>query len=102
MYQLTVSYAHPQDPEAFLSHYEQVHLPLAAKFPRLVTASWQRCETLDGSQPPHFVIAQLCWETKEDALADMGTDEGKAVARDLRNFAQAGVDMDFGELNPAR
>jgi uncharacterized protein (TIGR02118 family) len=101
MYQLTAVYAHPEDPEAFLAHYRDVHVPLAAKMPNVREVGWLRSETPDGTKPPHFVVAVLRWDTREDALAALGSPEGEAAVADLANFAGAGVDIEFGELNTA-
>jgi uncharacterized protein (TIGR02118 family) len=35
MFQLTVFYGQPQDPQAFDRYYEQTHTPLAKKIPGL-------------------------------------------------------------------
>ncbi|MBC2637454.1 EthD family reductase [Rhodococcus wratislaviensis] len=34
MYQLTATYNHPQDPDAFLGHYRSTHVPIAREFPK--------------------------------------------------------------------
>lgn len=99
MYQLTAVYAHPEDPEAFLKHYRDVHIPLAAKLPNVRDVGWIRCETPDGTKPAHFVVAVLRWDSKQDALAALGSPQGEATVADLDNFAGAGVDIEFGEVN---
>ena len=85
MYQLTAVYAHPEDPEASLRHYRGVHIPLAAKLPNVRDIGWIRCETPDGTRPVHFVVAVLRWDSKEDALAALGSPEGEAAVADLGN-----------------
>jgi hypothetical protein len=52
-------------------------------------------ETPAGSRPAHFLIAVLRWDTKEDALA---SPPGEAAVADLANFADAGVDIELGEV----
>ncbi|MDN5916365.1 MAG: EthD family reductase [Pseudonocardia sp.] len=98
MYQLTASYAHPDDPDAFLEHYRTRHAPLARDFPAVRSYTWKICETPDGSKPAHFVIAFVTWDTKEDALAALSSPAGEAAVADLANFATAGVDIELGEL----
>ncbi len=98
MYQVVVSYAHPEDPDAFVEHYAGTHAPLAHAIPGLTSFTWMVCETADGSRPPHFVIARLEFASKEDALAGLGGPEGQAAVADLANFAQAGVELDLGEI----
>lgn len=98
MYQLTATYAHPEDPEAFLTHYRTTHAALARRLPKLGFLGWTICESANGSPPPHFVIAVLHWDNKDDALAALASPEGTAVVADLANFAGAGVEIDLGEV----
>lgn len=98
MYQLTASYAHPKDSEAFLEHYRSKHAPLAKKLPNLKSFAWKVCETADGTRPPHFVIAVLRWDNRDEALAALASSAGKETVADLANFAAAGVDIDLGEV----
>lgn len=98
MYQLTASYAHPEDPDAFLAHYRTTHAVLARKIPQVRSFGWKVCESADGSRPPHFLIAMLRWDSKDDALAALTSPEGEATVADLANFAGAGVDIDLGEV----
>ena len=98
MYQLTASYAHPADPDAFLEHYREKHVPIAREFPKARFFGWTICETADGSRPPHFLIAVVHWDSQDDALAALASPAGKAAVADLANFAAAGVDIDLGEI----
>lgn len=97
-YQLIASYAHPEDPEAFLDHYANVHAPIGATFPDLRAYTWVVCETPDGTRPEHFVIATLTWDSRDQALAALASEPGKAAVADLATFAQAGVALEFGEV----
>ncbi len=38
------------------------------------------------------------WESKEAALASLGSDAGQRAVADLANFAEAGCEMQFGEV----
>jgi uncharacterized protein (TIGR02118 family) len=98
VYQLTAVYAHPADPAAFVEHYRTTHAPIAKEFPKLRSFGWTLTETADGSPPPHFLIAVLTWDSKDDALAALGSPAGEAAVADLANFAQAGVDIELGEV----
>jgi uncharacterized protein (TIGR02118 family) len=101
MYQPIATYAHPEGPEAFVSHYRGVHIPLAAKLPRVRDVGWIRCETPDGTKPAHVVVAVLRRDSEADALAALESPEMEAAVADLGNFAGAGVDIEFGEVNTA-
>lgn len=98
MYRLTASYAHPADPDALVAHYRDVHAKLGAKLPELRSFGWGVCETPDGTKPAHALVAVLDWDTKEAALAAFDSPAGKEAVADLQNFAQAGVDLEFQEV----
>jgi uncharacterized protein (TIGR02118 family) len=93
VYRVVVSYAHPEDQQAFLEHYRTVHAPLAKTMPGLVGYSWGVAEMPDGATPEHFLVAALDWPSKDVALQSLGSPEGQAGMADLANFAQAGVSM---------
>jgi uncharacterized protein (TIGR02118 family) len=97
VYRLIVNYKHPEDTQAFLTHYRTVHAPLAKNLGNLTAYTWGVCESAEGSQPDYFLTAVLDWPSKEAALADLGSPEGQAASADLANFAQAGVSMLFYE-----
>jgi uncharacterized protein (TIGR02118 family) len=98
LYQLTVLYNHPEDPDAFGKHYREVHAPLAAKAPGLTSYTLNWCEQgPDGSQPPYHLIAVLTWDTKEALFGALGSPEFQAAASDLPNFAAAGSQLVFGD-----
>ncbi|MFF5992420.1 EthD family reductase [Prauserella flavalba] len=102
MYRLTAAYLHPENPEAFLKHYREVHAVLAAKMPKLRSYEWGVCESPDGSRPSFFLVAFLDWDTKEDALEALQSPEGQAGAADLPNFTSADqVHMAFSEITKA-
>lgn len=98
-YRLTAAYAHPADHDAFVAHYRDVHAPLAAKLPDLRSFTWGVCETPDGTRPAHVLVAVLDWDSREAAQAALSSAAGEAAVGDLPNFAQAGVDLEFQEVN---
>jgi uncharacterized protein (TIGR02118 family) len=92
MLKVTVLYGHPDDAAAFEAHYNDRHLPLAAKMPHV-----QRFEaskvvgTPDGSEPPYYRLAELWFESQEDLQMAMGSDEGRATVEDIGAFASGGA-----------
>lgn len=60
---------------------------------KLLSYTWGQGESPDGSTPPYFLVAVLDWATKEDALADLGSDVGAQATADMANFAQAGATL---------
>ncbi|MCE0762071.1 EthD family reductase [Pseudonocardia kujensis] len=98
MYQLTAVYAHPGDPEAFVAHYRDKHAKIAAQLPDVRFYDWHVCESLDGSTPAYFLAAIVQWDSKEAAVASLGSGVGQQAVADMANFAEAGCEMHFGEV----
>jgi uncharacterized protein (TIGR02118 family) len=94
MAKLVVLYKNPADPSAFDDYYFSTHVYLAKKLPGL-----QRYEVSSGpvkdlqGQSAYHLIATLEFPSSEAVMEALGSPAGKAAARDLANFAQAGVDM---------
>jgi uncharacterized protein (TIGR02118 family) len=93
MHVLTVCYGHPADPAAFDAYYESTHRPLAEKLPGLTSFTARHCESLDGSQPPYFLIAELAFPSREAMDAALSSPEGHAAAADVPNYATGGATM---------
>ena len=90
MHVLTVCYGHPADPAAFDSYYFSTHRPLAEKIPGLASFTARHCDSLDGSQPPYYLLAELSFASQEALDASFGSG-GPApcpwfpVSRDVRD-----------------
>lgn len=98
MIRLSVLYGHPQDPAAFLSYYENTHVPLAKKVPDMTRFTWGKClPGMDGSPSPFFLTAELEWDSAEAMGAAMSSPEGEATGADVANFATGGVTMVVSE-----
>lgn len=93
MHILTVLYGQPDDPAAFDKYYEATHVPLANKIPGCRSFTYRHVATLDGSQPPYHLIAELSFDSLEALQAGMGGPEGQAAAGDVPNFATGGATM---------
>jgi uncharacterized protein (TIGR02118 family) len=93
MHILTVLYGQPDDPAAFDKYYENNHAPLVDKVPGLRSFTYRHCASLDGSQPPYHLIAELSFDSLEALQAGMGGPEGQAAAGDVPNFATGGATM---------
>jgi uncharacterized protein (TIGR02118 family) len=92
-------YNHPEDAAAFLDHYRQRHIPLVRKMPGLSGFSVTVCEPgPDGAMPPFFLIATITADSKDAALSSFGSPEGQVAVDDTANFAGAGMQMSFGEV----
>jgi uncharacterized protein (TIGR02118 family) len=94
MAKIFVLYKQPADQDAFNSHYFRKHVPLAKSMPGL-----RSYEVSDGPvRAPNggsdiFKIAVLTFDSMDAIKAAMASDEGKATAADLPNFANAGADF---------
>jgi len=93
MHVLTVCYGHPADPAAFDSYYASTHRPLAEKIPGLASFTARHCDSLDGSQPPYYLLAELSFASREALNAGLASPEGHAAAADVANFADGGATM---------
>ena len=94
MMKLTVLYLHPSDAATFDAYYTSTHIPLVHKIPGLLRFEVAHVvATPDGSPSPHFMIAELYFETLESLQAGMGSPEGQATAADVQNFAPRGASM---------
>ena len=93
MHVLMVCYGHPADPAAFDAHYTSTHVPLVEKLPGLDSFTHRHCASLDGSQPPYYLLAELSFASQEALNAGMTSPEGQAAGADVPNFATGGVTM---------
>ena len=93
MHVLTVCYGHPADPAAFDAYYTSTHVPLAEKIPGMASFTYRHCASLDGSQPPYYLIAELSFPSQEAMKAAHGLARGQAAGADVPNFATGGVTM---------
>jgi uncharacterized protein (TIGR02118 family) len=90
---LIVLYRPPEDPAAFDSHYRETHAAIVRRYPGLRGLRVTRVEGAGGSLPAYYVMAEMAFDSRADLDAAIGSDAGRESARDLRNFAQAGVDI---------
>jgi uncharacterized protein (TIGR02118 family) len=91
MHVLTVCYGHPADPAAFDAYYTSTHAPLAGKIPDMASFTHRHCASLDGSQPPYYLLAELSFASQEAMNAALASPEAQAANADVPNFATGGV-----------
>jgi len=98
MFRLTVLYGHPEDTAAFDRYYTEVHTPLVEKLQGLKGLTVTKFTAGPrGEQPPYYRMAAMYAETREAFDTLMSTPEGKAVGRDVRNFATGGATLIYGD-----
>ena len=93
MHVLTVCYGHPADPAAFDAYYTSTHAPLAKKIPGMTSYTFRHCASLDASQPPYYLLAELSFPSAEALNAGLTSPEAAAATADVPNFATGGVTM---------
>lgn len=93
MHILTVLYGQPDDPAAFDSHYFGTHAGMVDKIEGVNGWTARKVDSLDGSTPPYYLIAELTFDSLEQLQASMGSEAGQTAAADLPNFASGGATM---------
>jgi uncharacterized protein (TIGR02118 family) len=91
---LVVLYGAPKDPDAFLTHYADTHVPLAERIPGLRRFDHGRVlDGGDGSAPPFFYMAELHFDDADAVSSALGSSEGQAAGADVGTFADGGATM---------
>jgi conserved hypothetical protein len=90
---LIALYDQPQDPGAFDAYYQDVHAPIVRRYPGLRELRLTSTDGLGDRPPRYHLMAEMFFDSRADLDAAMASDPGRESGRDLRNFAQAGVDL---------
>jgi uncharacterized protein (TIGR02118 family) len=93
MPRLIALYNAPADPEAFDTHYRDVHAPIIRRYPSLRELRLSSPKGVAGQAAPYYLMAEMVFDSDEDLEAALTSDAGRESAKDLRNFAQSGVDL---------
>jgi uncharacterized protein (TIGR02118 family) len=93
MPRLVALYNTPEDTAAFDAHYRDVHTPIVARYPNLRDMRLTRVGGVGGRTSPYYLMAEMVFDTAADLDEALGSEAGAESARDLRNFAEAGVTM---------
>lgn len=98
MVKMVALYRRPPDPEAFMAHYTQVHLPLARQMPGLRRIEFSRFFQARGRESDPFLMAELYFDSKPALWAAIESPAGKESGRDLQKFAGDVVQIWFAEV----
>ena len=93
MSRLIALYNVPDDPDAFDAHYRDVHSPIVARYPNLRDVRLTKPVGVAGRDAPYHLMAEMVFDSAADLDAALMSEAGTASARDLRNFAGAGVTL---------
>jgi len=84
---LVALYRKPADVDAFMAHYEQVHLPLVAKTPHLIKTVVGRVTGSPMGEPAYFLTAEMVFPDAARFREAMRSPENQAAGKDLMGFA---------------
>jgi len=89
MIKLVAMYKKPDDVDAFMEHYQDVHVPLVRKTPGLQNMEVTRV-TADafGGEPPYFLITTMTYPDRDTFRSAMRSEENKAVQADAMATAE--------------
>ncbi len=90
---LIALYQQPEDPAAFDAHYRDAHTPIILRYPGLRELRTTKVEPIGPRSTPYYLRAEMVFGTRADLDAAMASEAGIESARDLRNFATAGVTL---------
>ncbi len=98
MFKLIVLYDHPDDEEAFLKYYREVHTPLVRKVPGLERLVVNRVVGDPmGGRPRFFLVAEMHFKDRAAFEAAAATPEFRATGKDVANFAAGKVTLLLAE-----
>ncbi len=93
MPRLVVLYKAPENAEAFDAHYRDVHTPIVSRYPKLRGTHLSKLSGVGGREPEYYLMAEMMFDSATDLDDALMSEAGAASAKDLRNFAGAGVSM---------
>lgn len=95
MVSLFAFYRRPADESAFLSHYENTHVPLVLHMPGLLEMQWGVPEGLGRPDRSDgwFLVAEMRFSDKAALTTALNSAEGKAAGTDLKEFGEKLVTM---------
>jgi uncharacterized protein (TIGR02118 family) len=93
MPRLIVLYNTPEDTDAFETHYREVHTPIVSRYPNLRDMRLSKLDGVGGRDPAYYLMAEMVFDSAADLDEALASAAGAASAKDLRNFAGAGVTM---------
>jgi uncharacterized protein (TIGR02118 family) len=93
MPRLIALYNVPDDTDAFDAHYRDVHMPIVSRYPNLRDVRLSKLAGVGGRAAAYYLMAEMAFDSEADLDAALSSEAGAESARDLRNFAGAGVTM---------
>jgi len=88
---LIALYREPDDIEAFMDHYLNIHTPLVQKVPGLEHLEVIRIDSNafdENTPPPYFLMCTMSYRDEETFNAAMRSPENRAAVKDAMSFAK--------------
>jgi uncharacterized protein (TIGR02118 family) len=98
MFKLMALYKAPQDPEAFMAHYKDIHVPLVHKIPGLQKVELTKVVNTLMGEPGNFLLAEMYFADEASYKAAMKSPENAAAGKDVGVFAAGLVTLMKGEV----
>jgi uncharacterized protein (TIGR02118 family) len=93
MPRLIALYNVPDDPDAFDAHYRDVHAGIIARYPNIRDVRLTKPAGVAGRPAPFHLMAEMVFDSAADLDAALMSEAGAESAKDLRNFAGAGMSL---------
>lgn len=94
MHKLIVLYKKPDNVDAFMAHYNDVHMPLVRKIPGLEGVSVNRVTGSPmGGEPEYFIVTEMRFPDRATFDAAMSSPENREAGKDLMGFARGLVTL---------
>jgi len=97
MFKLVALYKTPKDIAAFEKHYQEVHMPITLKIPKIKEVRVNRVFGSPMGKSDYYLQAEICFNSKEDFKEAMKTPEAAASGKDAMQFAGDILTVFFAE-----
>ena len=95
MINVLILYGRPVESEAFDAYFANTHRPLLLGIPNVEQMSINYIAGAAQGDPPYYLIVELRFESEEAMQEGLNSETGKAMARDLSQFASGGATILF-------
>ena len=96
---ITINFSDPVDPDAFVRHDVETHVPLVNALPRLRGFEYARAVTNFGGSPPDvFWSISMTFDDEAAMHAAFVSPEGKATMADMPNYPAGSMKSVISEV----
>jgi len=83
----------PEDPAEFDAHYRDVHDPIVRRYPGIRDVRLTKADGVGGRPAAFYLMAEMIFDSRAELDKALVSEPARESARDLRNFAAAGVTL---------